>query len=301
MARKLRVALISAAILLVVAMASLWGLYLAVRQVRPFYQQALDVNPQSHEAGRRELESRASALISDTRSAGQWHAQFTDEQINGWLATELKNRESDRTTTLRASVSEPRVAISPGVLTLGFRALQGGIETIISVDATVSLTDEGAVAVQLKSVRAGALPLPVMQVADKIATACRELNMPVRWMQNAGEPVAIVTIENGGSPDRRRLEIDVIELNDGELYIAGHTSIDGAETETDPLASGPRKRPKKGHESAHAESSVELTDYELELSPEGATSAFKLTRDRSTADDTAPKSTVQHAAKTQDR
>ena len=63
---------------------------------------------------------------------------------------------------------------------------------MISADAAVSLTDDGSVAIQLIAVRAGALPLPVLQLADELAGACQKLNLPVRWTRQDGKPVALV-------------------------------------------------------------------------------------------------------------
>src|SRR6202008_224495 len=122
--------------------------------------------------GSRQVESPATAVYSDARQNGQWHALFTAEQINGWLATQLAKNEDN---SLPKNFRDPRVAISNDVLTLGFSTTSGGFETIVSVDASVFLTAEGAVAIRLLSVKAGALPLPVMQLADELANACTKL------------------------------------------------------------------------------------------------------------------------------
>ena len=155
MARKLRIAALCTSLVTACVLLVLGGAYYAARQVRPFYQQALGIEPEVLERGSRELESRATALYSDARQGGKWHALFTAEQINGWLATQLENQQSDAPSSIR----EPRVAISPEILTLGFQTFSGGVETVISVEASVFVTDEGAVAIRLMSVRAGALPL----------------------------------------------------------------------------------------------------------------------------------------------
>jgi hypothetical protein len=223
MVRKLRIAAWCTLGALVCLLVILGGAYYATRQVRPFYEQALQIKPDVLERGSRELESRATALLSDARRAGAWHAIFTAEQINGWLALQLD--EFRQNEPLSDRILDPRVAISPELLTLGFRTSSGGVESVVSVDAGVSLTDEGAVAVQLKSVRAGALPLPVMQLADEIATACQRMSLPVRWMQQVGKPVAIVELDTDESTSRRKFSIDELKLGDGELYVAGHTTL----------------------------------------------------------------------------
>ena len=86
------------------------------------------------------------------------------------------------------------------------------------------LTDEGDVAIRLLSVQAGALPLPVMQVADDMARACQNLSLPVRWTQVAGQPIALVDVNQDATAKAKRVHVDAIELRDGSLYLAGHTT-----------------------------------------------------------------------------
>ena len=184
----------------VVAVA-LGSIYVAMGRVRPFYQQAIRLDPQKLEVGSRELESRATALYSEARQPGQWQAAFTAEQINGWLALQLAEVYGD---ALPKDISEPRVAIDDDRFTLGFRARRGGVETVVSADASVMLTESGEIAIRLLSVQAGALPLPVMQIADEVSQACQELSLPVRWTQDGGA---------AGGTDRREPGCDESEAN----------------------------------------------------------------------------------------
>ena len=121
------------------------------------------------------------------------------------------------------------------MLTLGFRTTSGGVETVISVDASVSLTEEGAVAIRLISVRAGALPLPVLQLADELADACQKLKLPVRWTQQDGKPVALVEIRT-----TEPVYVDAIQLDEGQLYVAGHTETEERECNEPRIASASR-------------------------------------------------------------
>lgn len=223
MARKLRIAAFSSLALLVVLVALLWSAYQAVRRVRPFYQQALQLDEVVLERGSRELESRATALYSDTQQAGRWQAIFTAEQINGWLAVQLAQNHADQ---LPDNVREPRVAISPEAITLGFRTEVGGTDTVVTVDATPFLTESGAIAVRLVSVHAGTLPLPVLQVADEIATACQGLSLPVRWTRHEGQPVAVIDVQGEAATGGQQIAVETIELGEGSLYVEGHTLVD---------------------------------------------------------------------------
>jgi hypothetical protein len=220
MARKLRIAAACLLVLAGVVAVALWATYRAIGRVRPFYQQALALDRHTLNEGSRQLESRATALYSDTQRPGHWQALFTADQINGWLAVKLSEDCADQ---MPDDVHDPRVSIAPDGLTLGFRTTQGGVETVVSVDASVFVTESGAIAVRLMSVHAGTLPLPVMQVADEIASACRGLALPIRWTQQDGGPVAIIEINKVESNRGENINIDSIELGEGELYIAGRT------------------------------------------------------------------------------
>jgi hypothetical protein len=220
MARKLRIAAIGLAAIAAIVVALVASAYVAMQRVRPFYVQALQLDPQVLEESSRQLESRATALYSDARKSGHWQATFSADQINGWMATQL---DAGQERALPDEVSAPRVALGDGTISLGFRTRQGGVETVVAVDAIVALTETGEVTVRLTSVRAGALPLPVMQVAGKIAAACRQLDLPVRWTQADGLPVALVDVSSAADSKGRRMHLDTIELSDGSLLVAGHT------------------------------------------------------------------------------
>jgi hypothetical protein len=244
---------------------TLGGAYYAAQQVRPFYEQALHIEPEVLERGSRELESVATALYSDAKKAGQWQAAFTAEQINGWLAVQLVDNLDIE---LPSRVRDPRVAISPDRLTLGFRTTSGGVDTVVSVDAGVFLTEDGAVAIRLMSVRAGALPLPVLQLADEIADACQNLELPVRWTRQEGQPVAIVELHSDPSTDKRHFFIDAIDLHNGELYVAGHTEV-GAVGNSPP-------EPIQSPESDCRD--IALDEFELRITPRDERSALEVAR-----------------------
>jgi hypothetical protein len=266
MARKLRFAAVGTLTVVTLLATLLGGAYYAARQVRPFYEEALQVKPEVLERGSQELESRATALYSDAKQIGHWQALFTVDQINGWLATQLA---TDKGSQLPSNMHEPRVAIARDVLTLGFRTKSGGVETVISVDASVLLTKDGDVGVRLMSVKAGALPLPIMQLADELATACKKLNLPVKWTQQQGRPIAIVNIANNASAANRDFYIDSIELRKGEMYVAGHTEVStGQKGDAHKLARSPGKD----------SSDFTLDDYELRLTPSDEHSAFEIAR-----------------------
>jgi hypothetical protein len=255
MARKYRIAATGAVSAVALLAALLAGAYYAARQVQPFYTKALEIEPEVLERGSRELESRATALYSDARQQGQWQATFTAEQINGWLAKQVaENQGRDMPKNFR----DPRIAITKESLTLGFRTTSGGVDTVITVHAGVFLTEDGSVAVRLMSVRAGALPLPIMRLADELAAACQRLSLPVRWTHQGTEPVALIEVQADPASDKPQLFIDAIELGESQLSVAGHTERSSKHDV------GSLRLPSAVRQP-HQE--VALGDYELRLTP----------------------------------
>jgi len=221
MARKHCIAAITTLLSIVgLAAAGLGGVYVALGQEQPFYTAALAVDPLRLAAGSRELESRASALYSESRQPGGWKAAFTEEQINGWLAVQLANSFRD---ALPANLIEPRISIGEDSIALAFRTRRGGVDTVVTARAAIMLTDGGRLAVRLESVHAGALPLPAMQVAEDISRACRELELPVSWTQDNGQPVAIVDVSGSTGTSGKTISLAALELRSGTIYVEGET------------------------------------------------------------------------------
>jgi len=261
MARKHRIAAIGALVVTATLLAAFGAAYYAARQVRPFYEQALNTEPAVLEQGSRELESRATALYSDVKQVGRWKALFTTEQINGWLATQLTENAKG---ALPENIRDPRIAIARDVLTLGFRTSSGGVETVISVDAAAKVTEHGAVAIQLISVKAGNLPLPVLQLADELAAACKKLNLPVRWTRQDDKPVALVEIRT-----KESVFVDAIQLDEGQLYVAGHTEM-SRDIGTAMDSKSARESPISGDDVT--------SEYELRLTPKSDEAGLEIAR-----------------------
>lgn len=243
MARKFRIAILAALTLLLLISAILGGAYYAAQQVEPYYEQALHTEPTVLDQGRRELESRASALYSDANQIGHWQAKFTCEQINGWLATQLANEKSGG---LPENVRDPRIALAEDRLTLGFRTKSSGVDTVVSIDASTLITADGNIGIRFTSVRAGALPLPILQLANELIGACKKMKLPIRWTQENGQPIAIVNLTRNASSDNREFFVDAIQLRTDEMYIAGHTEAIDNQTHSGSRVAKARRSNKNG-------------------------------------------------------
>ena len=119
-------------------------------------------------------------------------------------------------------------------------------------------------AIRLLSVRAGSLPLPVLQVADELADACRKIRLPIRWTEDQGKPVALLDIQS-----TEPVYVDAIQLEEGQLYVAGHTDP-GRVAAT--ASNAERKSP------TNPDGNANMDDYELRLAPSDEHAGLEIAR-----------------------
>ena len=164
------------------------------------------------------MERRLADLVSGANTTGKWEVVVTADEINGWLAVGLPEKHPD---ALPPGFSDPRVVIEPDGLTAGCLAQRGALSGVASLKVDVYVAEPGAVAVRVRNARAGSLPWPLGTVLDAISRSARQLDIPLRWSQTDGDPVALFTIppiEEG-----KRVRIEVLQLGEGKLYVAGVT------------------------------------------------------------------------------
>jgi hypothetical protein len=236
--KRLRVVAIVVAIVLPVAGTAIYLTYWATQSVPEFYQRAVAQDAVVQKKASAECLQQATVLASDINKRGCWEALFTAEQINGWLAVDLVRNFPD---LLPAEVRSPRVAISGRQATVACRYDRGGIATVYSLAFDVYLSAPNVIAVRLHSARAGSLPMPLARVLDGISQGARELEIPIEWRQTGGDPVALIKVPPARDARDNVLQLEAIELRDGEVFVAGHTDRRGAE----PTAPADRTAPPK--------------------------------------------------------
>ena len=197
-------------------------LYRAAQQAPKFYAQALQAPPEAQAEAGDELERKLLDLRNDLRSQGRFDVQFTHDQINGWLAADLPEKFPQ---LVPRGVSDPRIAFEPDLTRLACMYQDSRISAVVSLDADVYLTENpNVVAVRLRQVRAGALPIPLGQFLDQISHHATDAGLPLQWSEIDGDPLALVTIPP--LVDERAntlLHLDAIEVLDGKVRFAGRT------------------------------------------------------------------------------
>jgi hypothetical protein len=226
-----------------------WVVYCASRQAPDFYRQALEASPEAqHEQGQR-FEQQALTLHNQAYHAGRWEVRFAQDEINGWLAAELPAKFPH---VLPTGVSEPRIDIRPGNVRLAIHYQRGNVDTVVSLTGDAYLTEHpNEVAIRIEQARAGLVPVPLARFLQEITERAARADIPLRWTEVGGAPVAIVRLPlESKEADRRRVVVERLTISAGELLVAGRTderSLDGVEsvapsTAVQPLDSDTRQR-----------------------------------------------------------
>jgi hypothetical protein len=222
--RRILTFLLFACVLVLIAVLMLaWGGYEAARREPDFYRKAMQAQPVQQEQMGDQMERAALGLHNDVRRDGRWQATFTADQVNGWLAADLPQKFPQM---LPPEMREPRVAIAPNEARVACRYDNGQVSTVISFSLQANLTDQpNTIALRISKLRAGALPVPLRQFLDPIAAAAQKGQVPLRWSQSEGDPVALLTIPFASEQfGNREVHLDAIELKEGELRVAGTTT-----------------------------------------------------------------------------
>ncbi|MBX7167408.1 MAG: hypothetical protein K1X74_13850 [Pirellulales bacterium] len=231
--------------LLLAALASVFGAALfggalaggfwALRQQPEFYAASLLIDESRAKQASDDLLRQVAAVTSAAHQRGAWQAVFTAEQINGWLAYDVRKNHPR---LLPKAFGQPRIAIDNDHATIACRYRDGSVDTVLSLEVRLYLTQPGEVALQVCRARAGWLPLPLGKVLDEVEKAAAEGGWRLRWLQSDGQPVAAVQIVPNGE-ESTELVLEEAEIRDGALWVAGSSRAPGS---TPALATQPGEK-----------------------------------------------------------
>lgn len=169
----------------------------------------------------RDFEKRAFDLFNETQHNTKWEAQFSDQEVNSYLAEDFIRTGVAK--ELPPEISEPRIVFRPGRILLAFRYGADGLNSIVSVEAKVWIlqSEANAVGLEIETLRAGALPLAQKVIEDHLSDAAHALNIGVQWFRNGNNPVAILRFQ----ADKREpgFQLQALELKEGSVYLKGRS------------------------------------------------------------------------------
>jgi hypothetical protein len=191
-------------------------MYRASQYVPQRYERLLLANQSQQAAASTEMFNRAQRLIRDTKWPGKWRASFTADQINGYLAVDLKKQFAD---VLSGDISDPRVDVGERTITLFCRYAGSVGESVLSIELEPFLAGRDVLGLRLVDARAGSLPLPSGRVREALSQAAAGADLAVRWVDEPEGLVALVTIPP--TKQGREVELTHVELAGDEIRLAG--------------------------------------------------------------------------------
>jgi hypothetical protein len=220
--RSIQLAICLASVGIILLTCGGWWAIEQTQQVPEFYSRAIEASPESTEAASLHLQQEVEQLQSDAAKVGSWSASFSDDQINAWLIEELPRKFPQ---LLASGASEPRIVIEEGRLLAAVRYRNRRIDTVISCELTVELTEQpNMLALKVNHLMAGALPMPLNNFLRGITHEAAKGDIDIRWDETSDGPIALVTVpsEHPGYA-RTPVIVESVQLVEGNLLLAGHT------------------------------------------------------------------------------
>ena len=214
-----------AVIVLVAGLGFSWWAVRQTRHIPEFYQRATSTDsggPKS--SGRVMIDTTVEPMLSnsDVPVVDSWTAIFTVEEVNAWLSKELPTSFPQ---LLARGATDPRICIEHGRVLAAARYKTQHLDLVISCELAVELTEEpNMLALRVKHLRAGALPIPLTNFLTGISKEAAKGDVDIRWDDTEAGPVALVKIP---SEHPRYVTnpvlVESVQLVDGALVLSGNT------------------------------------------------------------------------------
>jgi len=190
-----------------------------LRRAPEFYRQEVARSAEEQRAASDQCLANMSATASQAQRAGRWRAEFTEAELNGWLAYDLPNNHPE---LAEGPVAAPRIDLADGVGQIAFE-YRGLIKTYVLVEFDAEARDESTLAIRFRKLRGGALPMPMGALVEPLSSFASQLGQSVQWTEEEGLPVALVTFVpiDEGDP---RVELRNVAILADRIVLEGETA-----------------------------------------------------------------------------
>lgn len=194
------------------------GLRWAATQAPEFYEEALadPPAPAVRERAAREFAEQTAELVQELRYASTWEQEFTQTQVNAWLAEELPKKYGSR---IPKGVEDPRVQFENGLVRIAFRIATKKFNGIVSLDLRPTVPEPNRLTIGIEALYAGLLPLSPGSFTDEVSEQLNRYEVAHEWRVVDGTYLLDVTVvpDRGDNP-----VLEEIAVGDERLRIAGH-------------------------------------------------------------------------------
>lgn len=199
-----------------------WYVYQSAQIVPEYYQTLLEQPIEQLDAAGDAFESQVLELQNKVIETGDWQADFTQDQINGWLASDMPQKFPN---SIPANVTQPRVSLDNNELKLVFRFESKRFSGIVEVSGDAYCTETlNQIAIRINFIKSGLISLPIEPWTERISTTMQKNNFPISWTEIDGDTIALISLPQKMSEqsDQKRI-IESIEILDGQISLKGIT------------------------------------------------------------------------------
>ncbi len=195
------------------------GVWIGLKHQPAFYRQFASMPPERRQAEAKRFVAESLRLRNDIVNEPRWHAVFSDEEVNAWLAEDLVAHFADQ---IPEGVQNPRVMFEDDRVTLAFQLEQGPMTSVVWVVVRVHVPGPNQISLTLEKVRAGALPMPTDQFLDRITEHARSRGVNLTWDEEDGLPVA--TLRYTADPTRTDVVLETLRILKGQIRLEGRSN-----------------------------------------------------------------------------
>lgn len=215
---------VSAILIFVAAVAAIGGVLVALLKQQPgFYTRAEVTAPREDDSRRAsELQTRLSELQAEVFAEESWGMQFTQDDVNAFFRQDPAN---NNLVEPLLGLTAPRVEFGGDRIRFAARRGSGFWSTVVSVElrAWLIADEPNTVAVEVVSLKAGALPLPERLVMDRVTAFGADNRATVTWFRSNGRPVAVVRWLNNQA--RPTTLLQTVTVADGSVSVGGRNLL----------------------------------------------------------------------------
>lgn len=200
-----------------VILVALYILHL-IRAIPEEYGKELRRPPSAYSEPVQELMDTVDDIEKDLRLGYDLNYRLTQEQINGWLATQLKGNSR---VSLPSGIESPRLILGTKRQTVYFTIVGSKFQSAISIQLSCTLTDQpNTVELKIESIHAGSLPIRLKRVFDEIESAMERSGVDFKWKPGTERTVANVRIPSRVRVKREReLQITDLDFHAGSVHV----------------------------------------------------------------------------------
>lgn len=196
-----------------------WLGWTSIERGPDFYQQALTIDKQEAEEASQELTQETAEVAQQIEAGEDWQLAISEEQVNGWFATELTKILEQRNIQ---QISEPRVKIEATGITLACRWKASALSGVLVLKGQAILDpQQQTVRVELGQIRSGLITVHRDRWEPEAKRSLSDLDLPVTWDDRKDHPEITIDLTELATNTGRVITVQTMEFEEGTLRLRG--------------------------------------------------------------------------------